>query len=243
MLHLYLKEIKSFLGSLIGYVVIGVFLLLTGLFVWIFPGEFNILDSGFASLEPLFFIAPWVFIFLIPAITMRMLSEELRTGTIEMLLTKPLTEMQIILAKYMAGVTLVVIALLPTLVYYFTVHHLGLPQGNLDKGATMGSFFGLVLLGGAFTAIGLLASGISQNQVVAFLLAALLCFFIYVGFESLATISAFRSIDDFLMSMGMYDHYKSMGRGLIDTRDLAYFFGLIFIFLNAARLILRSRRW
>jgi len=243
MFQLYLKEITSFLSSLIGYVVIGVFLLLTGLFVWILPGEFNILDSGFASLEPLFFIAPWVFIFLIPAITMRMLSEELRTGTIELLLTKPLTEMQVIGAKYLAGVTLVIVSLLPTIVYYFVVRHLGLPQGNIDTGSTLGSFFGLILLGGAFTAIGLLASGISQNQVVAFLLAALMSFFMYVGFDSLASLSAFRSIDDVIISLGMSDHYQSLGRGLVDTRDLVYFGGLIFLFLHAARLLLRSRRW
>jgi len=243
MFQLYIKEITGFLSSLIGYVVICVFLLLTGLFVWILPGEFNILESGFASLEPLFFIAPWVFIFLIPAITMRMLSEEMRTGTIEMLLTKPLTEMQIIGAKYLAGVTLVVISLLPTMVYYFSVSHLGMPQGNIDFGSTVGSFFGLVLLGATFTAIGLLASGISQNQVVAFLLAALLCFFMYVGFESLASLEALRSADDFVISMGMFDHYKSLGRGLADTRDLVYFGGVIFLFLYASRLILRSRRW
>ena len=184
MIALYLKEIRSFLSSLIGYVVIGVFLLLVGLFMWVFPQDFNVLDQGFANINSLFAIAPWVFMFLIPAITMRSFAEEKRTGTIEMLLTKPLSDMNIVLAKYFAGLTLVLIALIPTLVYYISVYFMGNPVGNIDSGGAMGSYIGLVFLGGAYVSIGIFASSITSNQIIAFLLGAVLCFFFFIGFES-----------------------------------------------------------
>jgi len=189
---LLLKELRSFLSSLIGYVVMAVFLLITGLFLWVFPGDTNVLDMGFSSLDGLFFVTPWVFIFLIPAITMRSFSEERRTGTIELLLTKPLSEWQIVMAKFWAGLLLVIIALIPTLVYYITVYRLGSPVGNLDSGGIWGSYLGLIFLASAYVSIGLFCSSLTDNQIVAFLAAALLTFVIYWWFPIHCEFRSFR---------------------------------------------------
>jgi ABC-2 type transport system permease protein len=240
---LLLKEIRTFLSSLIGYVVVAVFLLLTGLFLWIFEGDFNILRSGFASIEPLFFISPWVLMFLIPAITMRSFAEEKRTGTIELLLTKPISDAQIIGAKYIAGFLLVVIAILPTLVYYFTVYALGDPVGNIDSGGTWGSYIGLMLLSAAYVAIGIFASSVTNNQIVSFLVAAMLCFFMYTGFSSIASFELLGPADSFIMNLGIQAHYNSMSRGLIDSRDVVYFIALITIFLLFTKTVLNARKW
>ncbi len=240
---LFLKEIRSFLGSLIGYIVMSVFLLLIGLFMWIFPGDTNVLDAGYADIDTLFYIAPWVFMFLIPAITMRSFSEEKRTGTIELLMTKPITSLQIILAKYFAGLLLVIITLLPTLIYFISVGILGDPKWNIDVGGTMGSYIGLVFLAAAYVAIGLFASSLTANQIVAFLLSALLCFFMYIGFESISSFDLMGSLDDFFLKLGISNHYQSMSRGLIDTRDVLYFVGLITIFVLFTNFKLNSEKW
>jgi ABC-2 type transport system permease protein len=242
MIALLKKEIATYLSSLIGYVVIAVFLLITGLFLWIFQGEFNILDSGFSSIEPLFFISPWVFMFLIPAITMRSFAEEKRSGTIELLFTRPLTDLQIISAKYLAGLLLVIIAILPTLVYYITVYKLGSPVGNIDSGGTWGSYIGLLFLAAGYIAIGIFASSITNNQIVSFLFAAMMCFFMYTGFSSLASFELFGSLDNKIIKLGIQDHYNAMSRGLIDTRDVVYFIALIAIFLILTRTVLRGRK-
>jgi ABC-2 type transport system permease protein len=240
---LFLKEIRVFLSSLIGYVVMGVFLLITGLFLWVFPGDTNILDMGFATLDSLFFVTPWVFIFLIPAITMRSFSEERRTGTIELLLTKPLSEWQIILAKFGAGLLLVWIALLPTLVYYITVYQLGNPSGNLDSGGIWGSYLGLFFLASAYVAIGLFCSTLTDNQIIAFLSAALLSFVMYSGFQSIANFDLLGSLDSFVGNLGMQAHFNSLGRGVVDSRDVLYFLIITFLFLFTSRLVLLSRKW
>jgi len=240
---LLLKEIRTFLSSLIGYVVIAVFLLITGLFLWIFDGDFNILQSGYASIEPLFFISPWVLMFLIPAVTMRSFAEEKRTGTIELLLTKPITDIQIILAKYFAGFLLVAISIAPTLVYYFTVYSLGDPVGNIDSGGTWGSYIGLLLLAAGYVSIGIFASSITNNQIVSFLVAALLCFFMYTGFSSIASFELLGAADNFILNLGMQAHYNSLSRGLIDSRDVVYFIALIVIFLFLTKTLLRARKW
>lgn len=238
---LVLKEVRGFLGSLIGQVVVVVFLLLTGLFLWVFPN--NILDTGYADLGPLFFIAPWVFLFLVPAVTMRSFSEERRTGTIELLLTKPLTEMQLVLAKYIAAVILVVFALLPTLIYWYSLHELAMPKGNLDTGGIIGSYIGLLLLACCFAAIGVFASSITENQVVAFMIAVFLCFFLYLGFDLVASFDAFGVLEGPIKSIGIQDHYMSLSRGVVDLRDVLYFLGTIAIFLLLTRTALQSRRW
>lgn len=237
------KEISTFLSSLIGYAVIIVFLLVNGLFLWVFPMQFNILDYGFAGIDNFFMLAPWVFMFLIPAITMRSFAEEHRTGTMEMLLTKPITDTEIIVAKYLAGVILVLFSILPTLVYYFTVYRLGMPPGNLDQGGTWGSYIGLLFLGAGFVAIGIFASAISNNQIVSFLVAVFLCGFMYTGFEFIYNLSIFGSVGLFINRLGINAHYTGMSRGVIDTRDVLYFLSLIAIFLMLTRFRLERRKW
>jgi ABC-2 type transport system permease protein len=246
MFELYLKEIRGFLSSLIGYIAITVFICLLGVFLWIIPSEgggYNILDNGFANIDPLFFLAPWVYLFLIPAITMRSFSEEKKTGTIELLLTRPLTDTQIVLAKYLAGFTLVAVSLIPTLVYYYSVHMLGSPKGNIDTGGMWGSYIGLLFLGAAFVAVGVFASSISDNQVIAFIVALLLCFFTYTGFELLAQSGVFGSYDALVKSLGINDHYVSMSRGVIDTRDVLYFASVVYLFNLLTKFVLESRKW
>ncbi|OWY23491.1 gliding motility-associated ABC transporter permease subunit GldF [Sphingobacteriales bacterium UPWRP_1] len=243
MLTLFVKEINTFFSSLIGYMAMVVFLLTTGLFLWVFP-ETNLLDYGYASLDSLFFTAPWIFMFLVPAITMRSFSEEFKTGTIELLATRPVTDLQIIAGKYLAAVFLVFFALLPTLVYFFTIYRLGLPPGNLDTGAAWGSYIGLLLLGAAFAAIGIFASSLSSNQIVAFLLAVFLCFIFYQTFDYLSKLNMFYArIDDMVEQLGINAHYESLSRGVIDTRDLVYFGSFIALFLLLTQLVVESRKW
>lgn len=246
MFVLYLKEIRSFLSSLIGYLAIGVFISVIGVFMWLIPSEntgANVLENGFANIDPLFILAPWVYLFLIPAITMRSFSEEKKTGTIELLLTRPLSDLQIVMAKYFAGVTLVVISLLPTLMYYYSVHQLGYPKGNIDTGGMWGSYIGLLFLGAGFVSVGVFASAISENQVIAFIIALLLCFFCYIGFEYLSASGIFGKNDAFVKSLGINHHYVSMSRGVIDTRDVIYFVSIIAVFNLSTKLVLQSRKW
>lgn len=243
MFTLFKKEIRAFLSSLIGYVAICVFLLLTGLFLWVLPTELNILNYGYAGLDALFRIAPWVFLFLIPAITMRSFADEKKTGTIEFLLTKPLTDIQIILAKYFAGVTLVLFSLLPTFIYYYSVYRLGNPVGNIDAGGTWGSYIGLFFLASAFTAIGIFASSLTDNQIVAFILAVFMCFFCYIGFDYISALDLFGKVDEIILSIGINEHYMSMSRGVIDTRDVIYYLGMIAIFILLTKTVIESRKW
>lgn len=309
MLALIRKELRGFLGSLIGHIVIAVFLLLTGLFLWVFPG--NLLDSGFADLGPLFFIAPWVFLFLVPAVTMRTFSEERRTGTIEVLLTKPLTELQIVLAKYVAAVVLIALALAPTLVYVWVadrlstsvtavqasevawrsvlhavltaanalacliwlvasgrragwdmracaprillalawsvlfgaVLHWMLFLGGVDAGATWGAYIGLFLLAACFASIGVLASALTDSQIIAFLIAVSLSFFLYMGFDLIASFDLLGGLEGPIKAIGIQQHYQSLGRGVLDLGDVLYHIGVIAIFLLLTRAALQSRTW
>mgnify|MGYP000383299341 CR=1 FL=1 len=237
------KEIRAFFGSIIGYLVVMVYLLINSVFLWLFPGSFNLLDGGYASLGYLFTISPWVFLFLIPALSMRLFADEKKAGTMELLLTKPLSDLQIVLAKYSAGLLLLLVALLPTLIYYYTVYQLGNPLGNIDSGATFGSYVGLLFLGAAFLSIGLFASALTDNQIVAFLLAMFLCFFIFYGFDQIAGFELFGSLDLFILKLGINEHYISMSRGVIDSRDVLYFLSLIATFVAATRLVIQSRKW
>ena len=240
---LYRKELASFFSSLIGYLTIAVFLILTGLTLWVLKSDFNILDYGYAGMDGLFLIGPFLYLFLIPAITMRTFAEERRGGTIEMLMTRPLSDWTIVWAKFLAAWTLVFISLLPTLVCYFSVYSLGYPVGNIDTGSVVGSYIGLLLLGGAFVAIGLLCSSLTSNQIVSFIAAAVLCAVGYLGFESLYNMELFGSGDLFVKSLGMMDHYESISRGVVDTRDVLYFASVMALFLMGTRLVLQSRMW
>jgi ABC-2 type transport system permease protein len=243
MFYILKKEISSFFSSLTGYIAVGVFLILCGWFLWLQPGEFNVLNSGYANIDGLFFIAPWVFLFLIPAIAMRSFAEERKTGTVEMLLTRPITDSQLILGKFTATVLLALISILPTLLYFFTAYTLGNPIGNIDSGATWGAFIGLLLLAACYASVGVFASSLTDSQIVAFILAAILCFFIYLGFDGVAEIPFLKSINSIIVNLGINEHYKSISRGVIDVRDIVYFFGVIIVFLSATKLRLKARKW
>ena len=225
-----LREIKSFFGSPIGYLVIAIFLIINGLFLWVFGGEYNILNTGFADLTPFFTLAPWILIFLIPAVTMRSFSDEKKQGTLELLLTKPLSIWQIVNGKFLGALLLIVMAIIPTFIYVAVISSLGMPEGNLDMGSTIGSYFGLLFLIAAYSAIGIFTSTLSDNQIVAFIVAVFLCFFFYFGFEGLA--SVLPNVSSIIASLGMQDHFKSMGRGVLDTRDILYFTSITVVFLS-----------
>ena len=231
------------MSSLVGFIVMATFLLMSGLFIWIFPGELNILESGYADLASFFTIAPWVFLFLIPAITMRLFAEERRTGTLESLLTKPLTENQIITAKLMAGEALVLLSLLPTVIFLFTVYQLASPVGNVDMGGVLGSYIGLLLLSMAFVAVGTFASSITDNQIIAFIVAVVLSFFLHMGFDALGSFELFGSWDHFVQQLGINAHYRSLSRGVIDTRDVVYMLSITLIFFLFTKASLESRKW
>lgn len=220
-----------------------VFLITIGLFTWVFPIDLNVLNSGLANLDALFTLAPWVFLFLCPAVTMRLFAEENRTGTIELLLTKPLSDWQIIGAKFLAGWMLTIIALIPTLIYYFSVHALGSPVGNLDTGGIVGSYIGLLFLSAAYVAIGLFASSLTTNQIVSFILAVFLSFSVFIGFESISGMFADTAAELWLIKLGINSHYLSMSRGVIDTRDLIYFISIISMFLLLTKTRIESRKW
>ncbi|MEX6626050.1 gliding motility-associated ABC transporter permease subunit GldF [Tenacibaculum pacificus] len=223
------KEVNSFFSSPIAYLVIGVFLLVNGLFLWVFKDTFNILNAGFADLSSFFYLAPWLFLFLIPAITMKSFADEFNSGTIEILKTKPLTDWQIVLGKFTAVLLLVCIALIPTLTYVYTVYTLGNPVGNLDIGSTIGSYLGLLFLASTYTAIGLFTSTLSKNQIVAFILGIFITFILFYGFDALS--ESFGNSGYTLQQFGMNEHFKSISRGVVDTRDVIYFITVTFFFL------------
>ena len=240
---LYKKELRGFFSSIIGYLTIGVFLVMTGLTLWVFSSDFNILDYGYAGLDGLFITGPFLYLFLIPAITMRSLAEERRGGTMEMLMTRPLGDWTIVWSKFLAAWTLVLISILPTLVAYFSVYSLGDPVGNIDTGSVAGSYIGLLLLGGAFVAIGIFSSSLTQNQIVAFIIAAVLSVAVYLGFESVYNMGVQGGAGLFVRKLGAAYHYESMSRGVVDTRDVLYFACLAALFLMATRMVLQSRQW
>jgi ABC-2 type transport system permease protein len=242
MLSILSKEINGFFSSLVAYITIGVFLLVLGLFLWVFPDS-SILDYGYAGLDSLFSIAPYLFMFLIPAITMRSLAEERKEGTFELLATRPLTDWQIVLGKYFASLLMVLIALVPTLIYYITVYKLGVVEGNVDTGAVIGSYIGLFLLGASFVAIGIFASSLTKNQIIAFTIAVFLSFLSFSGFDSVSRILSLASLETYISAFGINEHYESISRGVLDTRDLVYFISFIALFLVITKTILGGRKW
>ncbi len=243
MFAIFRKEISGFFSSLTGYIVIIVFLLVNSLFMWVFPGEWNLFDNGYASLDTIFFLSPWVFMFLVPAVTMRMIAEEKRIGTIELIYSRPITERGIIYGKYMASVALVILALLPGLIYYISVYSLGETPGNLDKGGTLGAFIGLFFLASVYASAGLFASSVTDNQVIAFVIAVLICFVLFMGFDSFAYLPGLKNLNEFVIRLGINEHYKSISRGVLDIRDAAYFLAVVAIFNEATRLVMVSRKW
>lgn len=240
---LFLKELNSFLSSLIGYISIIVFLVVIGLILWVMPLDFNILDYGFAGMDGMFILAPWVFLFLIPAITMKMFAEEKKNGTMELLLTKPLSDLSIILAKFFASLVLVVFSILPTLIYIIAIYQLGAPKGNLDIGGIMGSYIGLMFLGSVFVAIGIFSSSLTNNQIIAFIISVILSAFLYIGFDIINGLGIFGNADLIIKSFGINTHYISMARGVIDSRDVIYYLSAIAFFILLTKISLESRKW
>ena len=241
MLALYLKEIKSFLSSIIGYVFILIYLISSGLFHWVISYNTNLLEGVEADLIPFFNLSPVIFLILIPAITMGSIAEEKRTGTIELLFTSPISDVQILGAKYLASLTLLLIAILPTLFYFATMFYLGSPVGIIDIGATLTSYFGLILLGATFISIGIFASSITSSQIVAFILAMFLCWLFYDGLNLLGSFNLLGQIDSVIRSFGMTMHYEPLKKGILSTRDILYFFSVIVFFLYSAMTVLRSQ--
>lgn len=240
---IFLKEIHTFFSSLIGYIAIGVFLVVLGILLWFLP-DFSLLEYPYATLDPLFDLAPFIFVFLIPAVTMRSLAEEKQSGTIEFLATRPVSDLQIVLGKFFASLVLVGFALLPTLLYAFTVYQLGAPKGNLDLGAVAGSYLGLLLLAGCFVAVGLFASSLTANQIVAFVAASFLSFFLHWGFFYFSKLPLFvGKLDDLIQMLGSDYHYASISRGVVDTRDLIYYFSVMALFVAATVTSLERRKW
>lgn len=242
MLSIYFKELRSFFSSIVGYVVLLVFLVAGGYFLWVLT-DTSIPDYGYASLDQFFTIAPWLLLFLIPAITMRSFADEFKGGTMEWLSTKPLTSNQIVLGKFFASLTLVAIALLPTLIYVYSINYLAMDDAALDTGGIIGSYIGLLLLAASFTAIGIFSSSLTDNQIVSFLAALFFCFLLYFGFEGLSRIPAFRGGADFYLGLiGLDYHYNSMNRGVIDTRDVIYFLSLIILFVALTHFVLAKKK-
>jgi len=235
MLAIIRKEINAFFSSPVGYLVIALFLIANGLFLWIIPGEYNILDSEFADLSPFFELAPWILLFLIPAVTMRSFSEEFKMGTIEILQTKPMKSIQIVLGKYFGAVILILISILPSLIYLYTIGQLGTTINNFDSGVIIGSYIGLTFLIFTYTAIGIFASTLSNNQIIAFLIGVCISFILYFGFGFIASINTNLL---FIESFGIQDHFKSVARGILDTRDILYFIciSLFFIIVTTYKL-------
>ena len=229
MLAILKKELNLFFATPIGYLVIAIFLLINGLFLWVFKGDFNILDANFADLNSFFFIAPWFFIFMIPAITMRTFSDEIRLGTIEIIKTKPISTWDIIMGKYLGSLLLISIALIPTMTYVYTIAQLAATPESIDYGSIIGSYVGLLFLASAITAIGMFTSTLSNNQIVAFIMGLALSFFIFYGFEAIDELINSESYG--IKNLGLYAHFINIGRGVIDTKDLLYFLSVTFFFL------------
>ena len=232
------KEWLDNFRTLSGWIFLAVTLFFTG---WYF--RYYGLERGMPYLSYILNAVLFIFIFTLPLLTMRSFAEENRTGTIEMLATKPLSDWQIIWAKFLAGVVLVLLALIPTFIYYVSVYRLGLPKGNLDSGGIWGSYIGLFLLSASFVSIGIFCSSLTNNQILAFIISVFLCGFLLIGFEFIYSLSLFGRVDLFIQQLGMNAHYSSLSRGVVDTRDVLYFLSVIAVFLSATKLVLSSRKW
>ena len=243
MFALFKKEIVGFFSSLTGYIVIIVFLAATGIFMWVIPGQTNVLDAGYSNIDTFFVLSPWVFMFLIPAITMRLFTDEIKSGTIELLMTRPISDINVVMAKYLAALSIAVISILPTFIYFSSVYFLGNPVGNIDIGGTWGSYIGLFFLAAIYVAIGIFSSALTNNQIIAFIIAVVLVFTFFYGFDAISALFANSKTEFFLQRFSINRHYLSISRGVIDTRDIVYFLSVIAIFIMTTKFRLQSRKW
>ena len=242
MIALFLKDFRSFFSSVLGFLILGVFLLLSSLFLWVLPGPFNVLEQGFAELSSFFLFAPWVYLLLIPAIAMRSLAEEKRSGTLELLLIRPLSLEKLVLGKWLGILGIATVALLPTLVYLIGLGQLGLEENNYDGGILRGSYLGLFFLLCSYSAIALYCSSLNENQVLALLLSALACLIFYTGFTAFSSWAGPGSFAESLAWLGAQTHYQQMARGIIDLRDLLFFSLITLLFLALTYLRLKNDR-
>ena len=239
---IFLKDLGSFFSSLIGYIVLIGFLLILGLITWVFPDS-SILESSYAHLDPLFSIAPLIFMFLIPALTMRSFAEEYNGGTIELLFTKPISDVKLVIAKYLAYLSIVVMALVPTFIYYYSVYQLGAPKGNIDSGAIFGSYIGLFLLAAVYVAVGIFSSALTKNQISAFVVGCFLCFVLTWFFDFISGLPMFYgSLDDLIERLGIYYHYTALSKGLVAWKDVIYFLSLTFYFIALTWRVLKLKK-
>lgn len=242
MIALLKKELQSFFSSLTAYLVLIIFLITNGLFLWVFSNDLNIFDSNYAGIDGLFFLAPWVFLFLVPAITMRLFSEEFKSGTFELLITHPITDFEIVMAKFLSAIVLVLFSLLPTLLYFITVYLLGNPLGNIDTGATIGAYIGLFFLAAIYSSIGVFVSSFTESQIVSFLVTVILCFLSFSGFEYIGSLSLFKQVQSFVLNIGINEHYTSISRGVIDARDIVYYISVSGLFVYFTIVSISKRR-
>ena len=243
MFALFKKEINTFFSTAVGYLIIAVFLLANSLLMWGFSSEYNILDNGYAQMDSLFIFAPILFLLFIPAVTMRLFADEYKEGTIELILTKPLTELQVVSVKYFTGLVLVILSILPTLVHYLSIYSLGETSGNLDSAGIFGSYLGLFFLASGFVAIGTFASALSRNQIISFIIAIIISAFFYLGFDLIAIGISNGKAELTIKYIGINAHYLSLSKGVIDSRDILYFISLNTLFVLLTQTILTRRKW
>jgi len=241
MIALYKKEISVFFSSIIGYLIIGLFLFINSLILWHDISDINILDNAYANMDSLFSIAPLIFLVFIPAVSMRVFAEEFNTGTIETLMTKPITAFNIVLAKYLAVLSLILISIIPTIIYVVSIYFLGEIIGNLDLASIVGSYIGLILLSSIFSTISVYASSLSSNQIVAFILAIIICSFFYFGLDLLSQVPLLLSVDLIIQKIGISFHYNMLSKGLIKLSDFVYFISVSLLFIKLTEGVIKSR--
>jgi len=241
MITLYKKEISIFFSTIIGYLIIGLFLLISSLILWHDISEINILDNAYASMDSFFSIAPLIFLLFIPSVSMRVFSEEFNTGTIETLITKPISSFEIVTAKFFAVLSLVIIAILPTITYVISIYFLGETTGNLDLAAVVGSYIGLLLLSSIFASISVYASSLSSNQIVAFILAIIMSSFFFFGFDILSQLPFLQIVDLTLQKIGISYHYNMMSKGLLKVSDLVYFMSVSLLFIKLTEVVIKNK--
>lgn len=242
MIAIFRKELWTFFGNWSAWFIIAAFSLIGSLFLFFFENDFNLFDIGTATLQSYFVLAPWLLMFVIPAVSMKSLAEEEQSGTLNWLFSQPLKISEIIAGKFLSVLLVGVLCIIPSLVYFCTVYILGVPEGNIDLGATFGSYFGLILLIAVFSAVGILASSLSQNQIMAYLLGVFLCFIFYFGIEQLASYKLLGGADYILSNLGFYQHFIAFTRGLIDTRDVFYFLLVIVLSLFLAKIFVEKKK-